>query len=124
MDLEKLLRDNGLKVTKQRLELLSVIDNIEECTIKNIQDMTSIDKSTVYRIIELFLKKGLIEAKLSYINEVYYEIKKHSHYIKCIKCHRKVPINFCPIENICMNGFEIVNHKIEIEGICVYCKRK
>ena len=55
--LKQLLKNNNLKVTKQRLELLNIINELnDESTIKNIIDKCpDIDKSTIYRIIELLM---------------------------------------------------------------------
>lgn len=122
MDIEQILKEKNLKITKHRKELLNIINETEEATIKKIQKSIKIDKSTMYRILELFLEKELIEKNINYKNEIYYEIKKHNHYIKCIKCHKKQKIDICPIENIKTKDYEIISHKIEIDGICKDCK--
>ena len=78
----------------------------------------------MYRIIELLLEKNVIEKNLNYNDEIYFRIKEnHIHYIKCIKCHKKEEIEICPIENIEEKGFKILNHKIEIDGICNECNK-
>lgn len=127
--LKQLLKNNNLKVTKQRLELLNIINELnDESTIKNIIDKCpDIDKSTIYRIIELLIDKNIIEKELNIDNEVYFHIKeKHSHYVTCIKCHKKEKIDLCICNDINTNlekeGYEIINHKIEVMGICANCK--
>lgn len=121
--MEELLRKNKLKITRQRLEILNLINTLDDnATIKNISSKMKIDNSTMYRIIELLLEKNIIEKNLNYDNEIYFKIKEnHIHYIKCIKCHKKEKIEICPIENIEEKGFKILNHKIEIDGICTDC---
>ncbi len=123
--MEELLKKNNLKVTKQRLEILNLINELDDnATIKNISNKIKIDNSTMYRIINLLLEKNIIEKNLNYNDEIYLKIKeKHSHYIKCIKCHKKVKMEICPIEEIEEKNFTILNHKIEIEGICNDCNR-
>ena len=123
--MEELLRKNNLKVTKQRLEILNLINELDDnATIKNISNKIKIDNSTMYRIIELLLEKNIIEKNLNYNDEIYFRIKgNHIHYIKCIKCHKKEEIDICPIENIEEKGFKILNHKIEIDGICNKCNK-
>lgn len=123
--MEELLRKNNLKVTKQRLEILNLINELDDnATIKNISNKIKIDNSTMYRIIELLLEKNVIEKNLNYNDEIYFRIKgNHIHYIKCIKCNKKEEIDICPIENIEEKGFKILNHKIEIDGICNKCNK-
>lgn len=121
--MEELLKKNNLKITKQRLEILDIINKLDiEATNKNILNKINIDKSTVYRTIETLLKNNILETSINYKNELYYQIKKeHKHYIKCIKCHQKEEINICPVEDLEKKGFKIITHKIEIDGICNKC---
>lgn len=122
--MKEILKKNNLKVTANRVEILELINKLDiDATIKKILDNTTIDKSTVYRTIETFLEKKIIETSINHKNELYYTInEQHKHYIKCIKCHKKEVINICPIENLEKNGYKIINHKIEIEGICNKCQ--
>lgn len=120
-----ILKENDLKITKQRIELLNMINILDEdATIKNISAKLKIDISTIYRIIDIFLEKNIIEKNINYENKIYYKIKEnHKHYIKCIKCHKKIEIEFCPIEKFDDNRFKIINHKVEIEGVCSNCDK-
>lgn len=126
IDIENLLKKHNLKITKQRKEILKIINELDiEATIKNIKEKISIDKSTMYRIIDLLIKENIIEKNINYNDEIYYSIKEeHKHYIKCIKCHKKEEIDVCPINNVKKKGYEIINHKIEIDGICNECINK
>lgn len=123
IDIEKILKKHNLKVTKQRKEILEIINELDlEATNKNIKEKISIDKSTMYRIIELFINQNIIEKNINYNDEMYYTIKEeHKHYVKCIKCHKKEEIDICPITEAENKGYQIINHKIEIDGICNDC---
>lgn len=124
MDFDKLLKDHGLKVTIQRKQVLSAIYELDtSASNKNILNCINMDKSTMYRIIDLFINKGIIEKNINVNDIVYYSIKEHKHYIKCIKCHKKDLIDICPIDNI-DKDYKILSHKIEIEGICNDCINK
>lgn len=124
--MKEILKNNNLKITQPRTEILEIINKLDiEATIKNILDKTQIDKSTVYRTIQTFLEKNIIETSINYKNELYYQIKQeHKHYIKCIKCHKKEEINICPVEDLEKKGFKIITHTIEIDGICNKCQEK
>ena len=124
--IEEILKNKNLKQTKQRIEILKLIQKLDiEATKKNIIDNTGIDKSTIYRTLETLLKNDIIETSINYKNELYYLIKQeHKHYIKCIKCHTKEEINICPVEEIEKKGFKVITHKIEIDGICNKCTEK
>lgn len=123
--MKELLKQHNLKITNNRLEILDIIKELDlDATIKNILIKTKIDKSTVYRTIETLLKNNVIETSINHKNELYYQIKEHKHYIKCIKCHNKQEIDICPVETIEKNGFKIISHKIEIDGICNKCTEK
>lgn len=125
MNFESLLKNHNLKITNSRLLILSLINSLDiNATKKNIILKSNIDKSTVYRILEILLKENIIEKNLNYNNEVYYSvIEEHTHYIKCIKCHKKEKLDICPISNLEKNGYKIISHKIEIDGICANCSK-
>jgi Fur family ferric uptake transcriptional regulator len=80
-----------------------------------------IDKSTIYRILDLFLKENIIKVEIIN-NEKNYIINnnEHVHYINCIKCHKKEKIDVCPLKEI--KDFKIVSHNISIDGICKDCQ--
>lgn len=122
----------NLKSTKQRERVLELVGELgDEATAINIASLCkdTVDNSTVYRIIDLFLEKGIFDRMINYNNEIYYSIKEeHGHYFTCIKCHHKEKIE-CPIDSIENNfvnkkGYKILNHTIHIDGICSECQKK
>ena len=126
--MNELFKDKGIKCTKQREKVLSIISE-KPVTIKEILDSKEdIDTSTVYRILELFLEKELI-IKIVDGSEVYYAVNDtHSHYVNCIKCHKKEKINYCYMEKMEDKiekdlGYTLVSHNLIIDGICPKCKK-
>jgi len=130
--MEELFKLKGLKITRQRKIVFQLINSLgDSATIKNIYNKCKsfMDYSTVYRIIELFVKLDIIDKKLNYDNDIYYCIKEeHGHYINCVKCHRKEKIYDCPIDDmekrLESNGYKILNHIVQIDGICLDCQKK
>lgn len=124
--------ENNIKCTKQRQIVIDIIKNNNGITIKEINELANdkINTSTIYRIIELFIKKDIITKKLIE-NEVIYEIKEksHNHYFSCNKCHKKTIIPKKDIEIfenkiIKNNDYIVISHDIEFRGICSNCKGK
>lgn len=118
-------KNNNIKCTKQRTEIYNLVSASKcEMTIKNIINSTNIDKTTIYRILDLFIKKGIFLKKVDFDGNVYYSIKEHIHYVVCIKCHKKTMIEVCPLENLKVNNYTILSHEIEFNGICDTCNNK
>ena len=123
----ELFKEKGLKLTKQRKEIFELIDRLEDATFKDIKDKckNDMDNSTIYRILDLFLEKGLITKNIDN-NVIYYSVNnhEHKHYIYCVKCHKKKMIELCPIHDIEDSGFKLLSHQIKINGICSNCQKK
>lgn len=117
-----LLKKKNIKITKPRIKILNQLN--KPTTIKELYVMNSdIDKSTIYRILDLFLKNNIIKI-IIINNEKNYIINnnEHIHFINCVRCHKKEIINVCPLKEI--KGYEIVSHDITIDGICKNCQEK
>lgn len=126
--IKKIFKDNNLKFTNQRAQIYkTILDSKDDATLKNIIDKnTNINKSTIYRIINILIEHNIIIKDINYNNEICYKTNEtHNHYINCIKCHKKIELDNCPISEVEISlkdaGFKIMNHKIEINGICNNC---
>lgn len=127
----------GIKRTQQRESVLSVLERSEKplsatniCSeIKN--NGTTVWLSTVYRILELFVKKGLV-IKINMTNNemAVYELNrfKHRHYAVCVNCRKIIAMDNCPMEKFIPkleeDGFHVVGHNLEIYGLCKDCDSK
>lgn len=123
---EDILKSNNLKVTKQRIAVLESITKLEDnATITNIINNCNIDKSTIYRILKILINNNALQKDINYDNKEYYKIKNiHKHYIKCVKCKNIIILNRCPVDNISVDNFKVLNHSLKIEGICYQCLKK
>lgn len=83
--LRAILRENGIQVTQQRLEVLRVLKELNtHLTVENVrsalqQRQICLTTATVYNILNLFEKKGLI-MKINTAGEpVIFDVNTHDH---------------------------------------------
>lgn len=127
--IEEIFKENNLKLTKPRKLIYEIIsDSNNEPTLKNIikNSENKINITTIYRILEIFLEKNLIEKKIDLNKNIYYEIKlkEHVHFINCIKCHKRTKIDSEEIklfEQKVSKDYKVISHDIEFKGICKNC---
>jgi Fur family ferric uptake transcriptional regulator len=129
------LNISGYKNTKQRNKIIQILQNAktpvtaEEIYLQVKKEPTSIVLSTIYRNMETLLKKGIVTKTIYSDGKSRYELtqERHTHRVICLKCNKSIILEECPIEFIEKNleeqdGFEILEHKIEIYGHCADCK--
>lgn len=130
------LEDKNIKITKGRLKILDALDKTDKAL--NVHEIYSyckscgikIDLSTVYRSIDLFEEKNIVD-KIDLGDGRYsYKIKDHSHKhtLECYICHKEIQID-CPmmqIEELIKNNtdFVLVDHELKLKALCKECKDK
>lgn len=135
MELKEILKAKGIKITNGRIEILNILKNSEnslsaEKVYQIFRDnKIDINLSTIYRTLELFEEKNIIERLILGDGVFSYKLKKktHRHYLECDVCHKEVEIP-CPmsqIEEIVQNetGFTLTEHDLVMRGICKDCKK-
>jgi Fur family ferric uptake transcriptional regulator len=141
---KSLLKQNGLKVTMQRIMILEALENrpdkhltaeeIYECVKKQNPD---IGIATVYRTIQLLAELNLID-KLD-LGDGYarYEIGQqgnmdnahHHHHLICLNCGNVFTFQGDLLETLehrIQNAmdFEVVDHEVKLYGYCKDCRNK
>jgi Fe2+ or Zn2+ uptake regulation protein len=136
MRIGEYLNEKGIKVTKSRIAIYEILsDNDSSISADFIYDKCrnigmDINLSTVYRTLEIFEEKDIIE-KFDLGNGKYsFTIRKnkHMHKLECSKCHKQIEVP-CPmqqVEELLKNqtGFVLTEHKLMLKGICEECKDK
>ena len=134
MDVISYLKDNNIKVTKPRKNILEIILSSKEAINANLiysiltKDNIKIDLSTVYRTLDLLESKKILN-KFDLGNNMYnYTLitNAHKHIIQCDLCHKEMVID-CPIPQIeeqikAKTGITLTESHVYLKGICKECK--
>lgn len=128
----------GIKKTKQRKNVLAVLESSEkplsasEICSKMEKNGDAVWLSTVYRVLELFVEKGMVIKTNMMNNEMaLYELNrfKHKHYAICMHCHKILAMDNCPMEKFIPEleddeDFQVMGHNLEVYGLCKDCSSK
>ena len=133
-----LLLSLGIKATKQRRVILSILEASKQpVTAEEIYE--AIDKeeginfSTVYRTLSKLEEKDVLTKMGDPGEKLYFELKskekEHAHEIECVVCHKRIEITKCPMENFSRalnkeTGFVVTEHSMQVKGICADCTHK
>jgi len=119
-----------LKRTASRLAVLERFEQSPQAmSVSQLStDLPDIHITTLYRIIESFLEHDLIQLSDQFQpKEKHYLLKSHSHRhtLRCVKCGKTIPLKHCPVHLASeIEGFTVLNHRLEIEGLCPECRKE
>jgi Fur family ferric uptake transcriptional regulator len=130
------LKAKGLKLTPQRMLIVDIIhDTKEHLTAENIIShvqarMPGVNKSTVYRTLELLEKSGCVY-KSGLGNEfIYHHAEEgHHHHLVCTQCGRTVNCQedlFVALQRSLMEKYRFYADfkHIVIAGLCRECRSR
>lgn len=140
-EFKRLLKQNGQKVTNQRLLVLEAIASKPDkhLTAEEIFELVKVDYpeiglATIYRTIQLLSELHLIDRINFDDGFVRYEIgstqnreqKHHHHHLICKKCGKVISFRDDLLEELeekitATTGFTIVDHEVKLYGYCVEC---
>ena len=135
-ELAKILRDNGCKVTPQRLAVYDMLSHpTEHPTAEMIyqkvkEQYPTMSFATVYKSVEIFSKLGVIQVLNTGEDSFRYDAKTSEHpHIKCTKCGRVNDVSHLDaraVESLVENetGFKVNGHQFYFYGICPDCQKK
>jgi Fur family ferric uptake transcriptional regulator len=136
IDYVDIMRSNGLRVTSQRLLILDAIcEGHGHTTVGQIfarvrQKDRSIDRSTVYRTLDVFVELGLIVSADTGIGEKVYEIAKPEphHHLVCKNCGKEREIDNTVMQRLFgvieeEYRFAINMDHVVLFGLCQACQK-
>lgn len=123
----------GLKLTPQRLAILSYLDgNKEHPSAEDIykamsKDFPTMSFATVYNTLETLRDKGgVLELTIDPNKKRYDPNTAAHHHLICMKCKRIIDIHkefSLNIPDEMTEGFDLVGNHVELYGICPKCKK-
>jgi len=131
--IDVILKENGLKSTKSRKLILDILERAQEPMSAeeifiNVRHQDELDFSTVYRTLSTFTQKLITLKNIEDDGKSYYQLNnhKHSHYLVCSECRKRILLDSCPLEEMTVNlekktGFHISGHNLEFIGECPEC---
>ena len=130
--------DYALKNTPARDLVFHILEDTHPITLDRLFNLVSkknkaktISHSTVFRIVEQFLKVGIIE-KLILETETtpLYQLKEksHHHQLVCTQCKKIVLIDDCPLQSFenkmaKQHHFTLHHHQFTLYGLCSDCQQ-
>jgi Fur family transcriptional regulator, ferric uptake regulator len=134
-DLAGLLDRKGLRVTRQRVEVLEELarerdDVTAQALWRRLRERDSrTGLATVYRTLALLSERGVVDSLSHHGTELCYRLctDSHHHHLLCTRCHRVVEVEGCDLggwlEAVSERyGFVATEHRIEITGLCASCR--
>ena len=135
------LKEHGLKITPKREAIINFfIEKDRYATVEEVWKslkfkFKKIGLPTVYRNLEKFNEIGILTKIEGEGNKTCYGLcqaedpNSHHHHIICISCHKVGIIEFCNFHQIVKkiekeSGFKVIDHSIQIKGICKKCLKK
>ena len=130
-----LLKEKGLSNTGSRKRILEVLMfsngpvSAHEIYQGLLKEGVNCNESTVYRNLQKFLEKDLVQSFTLNDGVSRFEFKKssdHHHHIVCLKCKMMKCLDLCKVEDyfdeiIKKLGFVSVSHNLEFYGVCKSC---
>lgn len=129
-------KNKGLSVTYQRLAVFkSLTSKSSHPTADDIYNQVKIDHptislATVYKTLETLSENDLISKVTPLHDLARYDGENESHHhLVCIKCKKIIDIHDENLNGLSLstqdnNGFEILDYRVQFDGICHECQTK
>jgi Fur family ferric uptake transcriptional regulator len=131
----EMLQKNDLYRTRERVRIFQELSGLDTpCSLETIVQLTSgsVDRSTVYRTLDVFEKIGVISRVYTgwkYKVELSEVFRSHHHHMTCSQCFAVISFDEPPsfLEELkrleSSNGFTIKSHNLELSGLCGGCAK-
>ena len=136
MNAQTVLKQHHLRITPARVRILETILQLKSpVTMEHLDDLVSkqgpkITLSTLYRFVDVLFNYNIID-KIYIPDDASFRIMKkhalHNHYLRCLKCHKLIVLDHCPLQPMddYVNEtyhFKAIAQYVEITGYCRDCQ--
>jgi Fur family ferric uptake transcriptional regulator len=131
------LRGASLRATPARIAILRLLETtaipVDVSTVKEHLDKNHIvtDPATVFRIMNMFMEKGLVRQISFNEGKFRYELANipDHHHLICTHCGSVEDFSDCNIPALERDikkkkGFAVKAHSLEFYGVCASCQKK
>jgi len=133
------IKRKGLKITMQKILILKKLLKMKnhpsaEKLIEEIKkEYSYINISTVYKLLNIFRKKGIVQEIPSFDDERHFDGNPIPHpHIICLKCKKIEDIDEIDMKSIekiinkieKKKGYELISKNLIFLGICEKCKER
>ncbi len=135
MNKKAFLENLGVKTTPQRLAVLEIFLKLKKplditALSQKLKEKTrEINRATVFRTVNLFVKTGIIQRIELSEGKYRYELsdQPHHHHAVCLKCGTVKDVEDCETVEIEKKikqqlNFQIQTHRLEFFGTCRSCQ--
>ena len=132
---EDVLRRAGYRATRQRGLILDAVcaggghTSLGEVYGRVQRLDPTLDRSTVYRALKVFVETDLVVAADTGDGETYYEIKRSEqhHHLVCRVCGREQEVDGSVLQAMfdhvdAQHGFAVVTDHLVLFGYCAHCR--
>ena len=132
---EQICRRHALPLTVQRRMILEALaprsdhPTADEILAEVRERAPEISRTTVYRVLEAFVRVGVARKVCHPGAAARYEIvRDRHHHLVCLVCGRMTDfedprLDQLPLPDSKTNGFEVADYSIQFRGICARCAR-
>jgi Fur family ferric uptake transcriptional regulator len=134
MSCNKVLKAKGYRLTPQRRVILDILHGegahlTADAIYEQVKDkVEGVNRSTVYRTLELLESQGLtVKAEIGGSHVYHHAEEGHHHHLKCRKCGKVIELPEEALDSLAKSllerqGFSADLHHHVITGLCADCR--
>jgi Fur family peroxide stress response transcriptional regulator len=135
VEFEEICRRNKVPLTIQRrLVLQTLSPRSDHPTADQLFDevrkqIPEISRTTVYRVLETFVRIGVARKVCHPGAAARYEMKEgRHHHLVCLSCEAMIDLQDPSLDHLALpdasSGFQIVDYSVQFRGLCAKCAAK